>query len=775
MPPHPPETRFPIHKLLLTVFIALSAFLLLPSLFAQARVGGIVLPPSCNVDLSNTLQKPAGAKGFLTTGADGKFHWADGTRARFWGINVASTRLNIPHAEIEQVVRNFAKSGLNLVRLEAIDNRNCLLGAPTGSDSRHFDPQYLDRLDYWMFTLRKYGIYYYLDLLDFRTFRPGDGVLNAEQLDRAARPYAMYDRRLIELQKEYATQLLTHFNPYSEVKVVDDPAFALLEICNEHGFFLYPEKFENLIEPYRTNLQALFNQWLLETYSSRDKLKAAWGDWWGSMVLKPEEDPTVGTVKFAPLVPPKQTTDKMEVNRAPSRTRDTVRFLVTLQQRYFLEMREHLRKIGVRIPITGSVSNDVLPDLFSVASTCDFVAGNWYGEVERFDGRTPGIRYYTNKNPLREDGMVALGPFTAALRWQKKPVVIREFATSPPNRWRGTTVPEMLAYASLQDYDAVLLFAYQTNRAPNGMEADALNDYAFQSDPVVWGVHAMAGQAFLQRAIRPAKLAVTITLPDDLLFGNVAHPGNLYQASWSHAVKSVFAPALNMMNYLSPYDRDKEALQLKDFLLKKQKENLPVRPAAVSDGIWVSDTGEIKRITSMGRLEVKTPRLRIIAGDFVVGKVYDLGDGIRFATANPVATLFLYSLDGKPIAQSRRLWVKVVTRAENTGQQLLPAGQNAISDYVLKVPGKAPVLTFGRTAKYATHLWLSPAQKGDNTTLSLWMEDGTWEAEILNGKIRLACDTPGITGKAFGKVFQTSEEITELIPEPTRRVTNVAE
>ena len=104
-------------------------------------------------------------------------------------------------------------------------------------------------------------------------------------------------------------------------------------------------------------------------------------------------------------------------------------------------------------------------------------------------------------------------------------------------------------------------------------------------------------------------------------------------------------------------------------------------------------------------------------------------------------------------------------------QQLLPAGQNAVSDYVLKAPGKAPVVTLGRRSKSATHLWLNDNQKGEKTTLSLWLEEGTWEAEIQGGKIRLSCDTPGIEGKAFGKTFQTSEEITELTPEPSRQAT----
>src|SRR5262245_3211972 len=177
---------------------------------SAARAGKPPLPPSSQIDFSETLEKPAGKRGFLTVGGDGHFIWEDGSRARFWGINVSSTRLNIPPKQIEEVVQNFARAGINLVRLEAIDNRNCLLGSVDAPDSIHFDAKYLDRLDYWMDALRRHGLCYYLDLLDFRTFKAGDSVLNADQLDRGARPYAVFDRFLIQLQKDYALRLLTH-------------------------------------------------------------------------------------------------------------------------------------------------------------------------------------------------------------------------------------------------------------------------------------------------------------------------------------------------------------------------------------------------------------------------------------------------------------------------------------------------------------------------------------------------------------------------------------
>jgi len=50
-------------------------------------------PDSCLCDMSYLLDAPAGRHGFLTTHPDGHFYWADGTRARFWGINISSRSL----------------------------------------------------------------------------------------------------------------------------------------------------------------------------------------------------------------------------------------------------------------------------------------------------------------------------------------------------------------------------------------------------------------------------------------------------------------------------------------------------------------------------------------------------------------------------------------------------------------------------------------------------------------------------------------------------------
>ena len=725
---------------------------------------------STQIDFHAALDAPAGKHGFLTTGKDGHFYFQDGARARFWGINVSSTRLNIPRPQIEQVVDNLARAGLNMVRLEAVDNRNCLLGKMDAPDSRHFDPQYLDRMDYWMACLKRHGLYYYLDLLDFRTFKAGDEVPSADKLDRAARPEALYDPHLIELQKEYASQLLLHRNPYSGLRPVDDPAFALVEICNEHGFFMYPDRMESIPEPYRAELRGMWSAWLRDKYKTRENLAVAWGQTNGFPLLRDNEDWMQNQVDLPNLLPAYGTPDPnvADSRRAPGRLRDGVQFYMEKQKAYLTDIRNHLRSIGCRIPVTGVFSGDILPDLASVAETCDFMSDNWYGEYEHFDKRTPDVRYYSGRNPLNDDGRYGLAPSAAMLKWNHKPVVIREWAISWPNPYRAALVPEALAYAAFQDVDAMLLFGYQTIQAPNGTMPDALNDYSYQSDPAVWGMYGLAGQAFLSGAIKSAQHTLNLKFPAARLTQWPNPSGDVYRAAWSGAIENSTGENLPDAAIIPGEVHDTRPLQ--SFLSLLNRQDALIDPSrSLDSGVWGSDTGEVTRFTREGRLEARTPRLRMIAGPFSPDTVYDLG-GVRFNTSTRFGALLVYSLDGQPIETSRRVVAKMVSLAENTGQNYGKAAPGSIADFALNLSGKAPVVTLGRKAAKPTRLWFT-SRSATIPLLSLWLENGTWEALLTGDRLTLDCDTPDMDGEAFGKSFKTGPQLVE-IPLLTRATAN---
>jgi len=123
---------------------------------------------------------------------------------------------------------------------------------PTG----HLSPRQLDKLDYLIYQLKQRGIYININTLVARHFTEADGVPDADKLGMAAKPVSLFDARLIELQKQYAKDLLTHLNPYTKLRYCDDPSVCLVEITNENTLAeLNPS---SLPEYYRKEFEKLF-------------------------------------------------------------------------------------------------------------------------------------------------------------------------------------------------------------------------------------------------------------------------------------------------------------------------------------------------------------------------------------------------------------------------------------------------------------------------------------------------------------------------------------
>jgi hypothetical protein len=154
-----------------------------------------------------------------------------------------------------------------------------MLKAPDGifaADGRTLDPGQLDRLDFLISELKKNGIYANLNLHVSRTY---PDLPTWDGMPSFFKGIDNYFPKMIEMQRAYARDLLTHLNPYTKTRYVDEPAVALIEINNENAllFQWWAGEIDALPPLYREELQKQWNGWLSRQYADFAQLQGAWG------------------------------------------------------------------------------------------------------------------------------------------------------------------------------------------------------------------------------------------------------------------------------------------------------------------------------------------------------------------------------------------------------------------------------------------------------------------------------------------------------------------
>jgi hypothetical protein len=213
--------------------------------------------------------------------AKGHFYSSKG-RVRLWGVNF-TFEANFPtHSDAQQIAERLAQAGINTVRLHHMDTANWPRGI-WNTDGKTLNPEALDRLDYFIDQLAKRGIYIDLNLHVGKEHSKTLGLPDSPESYN--KMVSLFTPQIIEAQKDYARQLLTHQNKYRPFTYANDPALAIVEITNENSLFMWsaPQVLPNLPKFYADILQQKYNQWLKVKYGSMDKLAAAWSS--GSVPL----------------------------------------------------------------------------------------------------------------------------------------------------------------------------------------------------------------------------------------------------------------------------------------------------------------------------------------------------------------------------------------------------------------------------------------------------------------------------------------------------------
>ncbi len=463
------------------------------------------------IDLTALLDAPAGRHGFVTVQGDGHFYFEDATRARFFGTNVGGAACAPDKQQAAAIAARLAKYGCNMLRLHSMDGRHNPLIDYAGGTSRQFDAEALDRIDYFIAQLKRRGIYVYLDLLDYRWFRTADGVEQGDQFTHnwagSMKGASIFDPRMIELQQQYASMLLDHRNPYTGLRYADEPAIAVLETTNENSVFYFLRNNDLSLPYYRDQLSRRWNDWLREQYGDRARLDRAWTDELGQRALLDEEDFAERTVQF-PFgglrhVVDQATGKPFQGAFAAARVRDALRFLEGVQTAYYTAMRQHLKQVGVKIPIAGTNQMFTGVDTHVEATQNDFMSRNQYWRHPHRNARP--FWKFANEPMLAVDLATERTPLTVIARSSVagKPQAVAEYNFPWPNEYRAEGLIMSVAYACLQDWDIFLLFSYQPGD-PN------LSMFRSQSDPARWGEVPAAAAMFLRGDVSAARNTVHV-------------------------------------------------------------------------------------------------------------------------------------------------------------------------------------------------------------------------------------------------------------------------
>lgn len=221
--------------------------------------------------------EPAGQNGLVTV-KENHFTNQKGT-VRFLGTNFCFSASFPEKENAPAIARSLARFGINLVRLHHMDARN-IWGKNLKNSTTVIDPEQLDRLDYLISEFKKNGVYVNINLHVSRMFSKKDGFPDADLLPRLDKGIDNLDRKMIELQKKYAKDLLTHVNPYTKNAYINEPAVAMIEINNENSIISSwrSGSLDDLPAYYADYFQKCWNDWLRKKYGSTKQLLAAWFD-----------------------------------------------------------------------------------------------------------------------------------------------------------------------------------------------------------------------------------------------------------------------------------------------------------------------------------------------------------------------------------------------------------------------------------------------------------------------------------------------------------------
>jgi hypothetical protein len=608
------------------------------------------------LDLRFLNEGEAGQSGFIQADGD-SFKLGNGRPVRFWAVNTSAPPGDWSKERLDFMAARFAKLGINMVRIHGG------LFDRSGDDPTRIDAARLDNYFYLINALKKQGIYVHLSNYFplWLNVKASDGIPGADDII-GKHPFGLliFEPRLQEIYKSWIRQILTTKSPYSGRTLAEETSVGVFEIQNEDSLFFWTFRPESLGKGPRELLEKKFGAWLANKYGSVARAFAAWpGDKRSDDSVGDSRAGLYGAYEMSSAGFPKQSPDGRK------RILDQIHFLAQVQHDFYVDMRKFIRdELGAKWPV--SASNWITaPGLGFIErytySGVDVIDKHGYfGGKHEGEGAGWSVRNgqtYQDKTAMYDPESV---PFQV-VRLPGHPHIQTEIAWNKPNRYIAEAELLISTYSSLQGVDGIYLFA----AGSGNWENNGGGNWTYMMPGEIGQSPADALQYRCGDLKSGDTVIRQVTTVDDVL--------NLKSSSLLEGGNADFrmteAPQSDQADRIAGFD------PLAFFVGRVERSLDPkATPVAADLRKYIdrenkkitSSTGEVVWDYGQGLLTVNSPRSQAATGFLSKAGPIRLGD-VTIESRNDYGTVHVISLDGEPLASSKKILIQAFTEEKMYG------------------------------------------------------------------------------------------------------------
>ncbi|MBC7807702.1 MAG: hypothetical protein H7145_16335, partial [Akkermansiaceae bacterium] len=608
-------------------------------------------------------------------------------------------------ADNEAVVKRLKAMGFNMVRYWQSPTQDYVKG----------DNSEADRADHFLWCLQQNGMKAWGAGINGGQVQPGDVDIVRDPATTTAWKEAVgekgmairdniariWDSRLESVGIRHMTEVGNHVNRYTGHRWADDPVFAVWELSNEEWWFgkMARGEWQNLPPFFRNQLLQKWNGWLQNKYGTDDKLRAAWNG------LLPGESLKNGAVVFAPMGEPTRIDAALnDANPLARRavqglsqkyTRDdfarargegVIAFLLDLWVSHKKREADAVKALGKSMRLSPLVWDTGIG--YEIQSQylhqqADAVAHDTYVTGFHHD---PAHKRYPWFSGLEEQPRLCWDkPWVEQNRVEGKPYFVYETQIEQPAKYRAEYPMRIAALGAIQDWDIVCWHYFgsvpdSTQPKPYEKTMDYTTagghpqGYHYQFDEVQMAAMRTAAAVFTQGLLKPAPN------PTTFVFGRKSL---LDPASMNYG-RSYGEPGAQFMPTTYRY-----GMRLRIDPTREGDEVIgPTYKPRVYEPCPLTPTEEIAYDWHRGNLRFDAPGVAMFTGFFAQLESPQAHFGKSGVTlsdvvvVNPPGTPYpvgadekyvefsVASADGKPLPETRRAVLSLVSTSFNSGFQL---------------------------------------------------------------------------------------------------------